>query len=293
MFLGEILIKWKWNVFNKSDNNAAQLYCNQIDALISVTNAANGKQITFAVQIYLKRSGYTIECCGQKDKNFRNNLYKTNYWLFEIHVHSLVLLVKGFSLFQQQGSEPEKQANKHTEAHQITLSCTDCHVWAFRLRFPWHAAFVKIDRGDAHHCQIPNMTDWQIKKHCPPRGNGERVSPSARNANHLPKKCLVSDSTKQSCVPALHMNAANHPQIMTQARWDERVIGAFLCVCLSLWLVRKLSNPETFFSFRAWFFGVSFPSEENKEDSVYLLIYSLLSLKNQQTLGISDNKTAK
>lgn len=167
-----------------------------LSSVLQTRQSAN--KLLFAVQIYLKRSGCTLECCGQKDKNFSNNLYWTNYFLFEIHVHRLLLLVKGFSVFQQQGSEPEKQANKHTEAHQIALSCTDCHVWAFRLRFPWRAAFVKIDGCDAHHCQIPNMTDWQIKKCCPPRGNGKRSSPSARNANHLPKKCLVSDSAKQS-----------------------------------------------------------------------------------------------
>lgn len=35
----------------------------------------------------------------------------------------------------------------------------------------------------------------------------------------------------------------------------------------------------------------SSPSEEKKEDSAYQLIYSLLSLKNQQTLAVPCNKT--
>lgn len=46
-------------------------------------------------------------------------------------------------------------------------------------------------------------------------------------------------------------------------------------------------------------FGVAFPlqeqkkREENEFNSIYLLIYSLLSRKNQQTLGVSDNKITK
>lgn len=35
----------------------------------------------------------------------------------------------------------------------------------------------------------------------------------------------------------------------------------------------------------------SSPSEEKKEDSAYQLIYSVLSLKNQQTLAVPCNKT--
>lgn len=45
-------------------------------------------------------------------------------------------------------------------------------------------------------------------------------------------------------------------------------------------------------------FGVAFPLQKgekgvNEFSGTYLLIYSLLSLKNQQTLGVSDSKIAK
>lgn len=89
------------------------------------------------------------------------------------------------------------------------------------------------------------------------------------------------------------MNAANHPQIMTEAHWDERVIVAFLYVCHHDWK-GKLCDPET------PSFWCCFPTartkkkrEENEFNSIYLLIYSLLSRKNQQTLGVSDNKITK
>lgn len=85
------------------------------------------------------------------------------------------------------------------------------------------------------------------------------------------------------------------PQIIRGSRlgahWDDRVIGTFL-ICLSSRCDRadKLADPESFVALGAGFLP---PSEENKDDSAYLLIYSLLSLKNQQTLAVPCSKNAK
>lgn len=173
----------------------------------------------------------------------------------------------------------------------------DCHVWAIWLRHAQQAALLRLI-GTTITSRYPTwQADWQRKTHCARthththtlRGSVQRFGcklwSSARETFGGRERGGSMFSLRCTWIPQIIRGSR------LGAHWDDRVIGTFL-ICLSSRCDRadKLADPESFVALGAGFLP---PSEENKDDSAYLLIYSLLSLKNQQTLAVPGSKNAK
>lgn len=103
---------------------------------------------------------------------------------------------------------------------------------------------------------------------------------------------LTARSKHLMCLCSAHERCKSS----TDHDWGPLGWKGYRCIsiCLSSWLERQTLWPRnTEFLVLLSHCKNKKKREENEFNSIYLLIYSLLSRKNQQTLGVSDNKITK